>query len=116
MCCPLQVPSVAQEQPTFEKKYFQDPDGKIYWNLKIPGYLNMASTPEMKDPVALKEVRKEDMKKYSFPFYFDGPGEHYIRHLDNDSPIPEHELAFRVYVEKADMSRSPEILFLQIDA
>ena len=45
------------------------------------------------------EVRKEDMKKYAFPFYFDGPGEHYIRHLDNDSPIPEHEVAFRVYVD-----------------
>lgn len=93
------ISSFGQEQPAFEKTYFQEADGKIYWNLKIPVYLNMASTPEMKEAVTLKEVRNEEMKKYALPFYFDGPGEHYIRHLDNDSPIPEHEVAFRVYVD-----------------
>lgn len=91
--------TVAQEQPTFEKKYFQDPDGKIYWNLKIPVFIQIASTSEMANPLPLKEVRKEEMKKFSYPLYFDGPGEHYLRHLDNDSPIPEREVAYKIYVD-----------------
>ena len=89
-----------QDQPVFEQKVIKDPDGKVYWPLSLPVYLQLNSKPDTKDAVALSEVKDESMKEAGFPMRWDGPGIHYVRHFDNKNPrLKEGEIAFPVYVD-----------------
>ena len=87
-------------KPTHEKKTFQDADNNIYWQVDLPVYINISTSPEEKDvQYQMKNVKSESMKSHANPMYFDGHGEHYIRHHDYDNRIPEKEVAFKVYVD-----------------
>jgi len=90
---------VAQEQPKFDAICYQESNGDIYWNLKLPVYVQISALPDMKNPSTLKKVRKDDMKKYANPMYFDGSGDHYIKHIDYESPTVEKEIAYTIHVD-----------------
>ena len=82
-----------------EKKTFIDESGKIFWNVKLPVYLSISTQPNGGGAMPLKEVKSEAMKKHASPMYFDGHGVHYLRHLDYEHHIPEHEVSFAVHVD-----------------
>jgi hypothetical protein len=98
MLC-LVRPSFAQQLPVSEKKNIKDQNGAIFWNLELPAYIQLSTSPDGKDALPLTEVRSEAMKKHVYPLYFDGHGVHYLRHMDHDNPIQEQEIAFAVNVD-----------------
>lgn len=80
-------------------KVFSDQEGNLYWNLSLPVYLSISSSPDGANGHRLKNVKSVKMKEYTNPMYFDGHGIHYIRHLDYENPVPESEEAFVVNVD-----------------
>ena len=87
-------------KPTHEKKTFQDAENNIYWQVDLPVYINISTGPAEKgDHYQMKNVKSASMETHANPMYFDGHGEHYIRHHDYENRIPEKEVAFKVYVD-----------------
>ncbi|RMG20594.1 MAG: hypothetical protein D6730_19460 [Bacteroidetes bacterium] len=92
------VPKAGGKKPVHEKKTFQDKDNKIYWQVDLPVYLQISSSPNGEQH-PLKTVKTKAMESHANPMYFDGHGVHYIKHQDYGHTIPEHEVAFEVYVD-----------------
>ena len=93
-------PKDGPRKPGHEKRTFQDTDNKIYWQVSLPAYINISTSEKMDgEAYRMKTVRVESMKEHSNPMYFDGHGEHFIRHYDYHNGIPEKEVAFKVYVD-----------------
>jgi len=93
-------PKDGSRKPNHPKKTLQDEDGKIYWQLSLPVYVNITSSEEGKgESYRMTEVTSPTMEKFANPMYFDGHGTHYIRHKDYMAGIPEQEVSFPVYVD-----------------
>ena len=50
MVAALSETLVAQEQPKFEAICYQESNGDVYWNLKLPVYVQISALPDMKNP------------------------------------------------------------------
>ncbi len=96
--CLIAFSSTAQEQGNHQKMTFQDSTGRIYWNLDLPVYVNISTSPDAQG-YQMKETRTETMQKFSNPMKWDGHGVHYIRHLDYGHDLQDEEVAFAVYVD-----------------
>ncbi len=90
---------VSQTTPTVEKKTFQRKDGKIFWHVDLPVYIQISDKKDMSNTYILDETETETMHKHANPFYWDGPGHHFIRHLDKAGDAGEHYVAYRIYVD-----------------
>lgn len=96
-----------------EKKSFKGDDGKLYWNVELPVYINL-STGVNSSNFRLQKVKNKEMEAFSYPMYFDGHGVHYIRHKDFEHHVPENEVAFAVYVDgrkpisKSNLAQAPK--------
>jgi hypothetical protein len=90
----------AQQQPSFEKVIIKDQDGTIYWPLSLPVFIELSSSAEGTDRKQLSKIKDEKKKAFGFPFKWDGPGLHYMRHMDLDNVSAEsRELDFPVNVD-----------------
>ena len=97
---PEPTPKDGPRKPVHPKKTFQDNDDKIYWQVSLPVYLNISTSADSKgEQYRMKNIKTPSMESHSNPMYFDGHGEHYIRHQDYEHGIPEKEVAFKVYVD-----------------
>jgi len=90
------VSAFSQDQPTFEKKPFKDPEGNLFWPLSLPVYLQLSTSPgNSADAVTLTEG-----KETSHAMKWDGHGRHYIKHDDSkNSKGGESTVSFPVNVD-----------------
>lgn len=93
--------SFAQNEPNelskqHKKKSFRDDVGVLYWNLELPVYFTISSSPDCNEGF---EIKDNESSNGSYPVYFKGHGIHQINHVTNkntDSPL---ETFFEVYVD-----------------
>ena len=92
-----------QQQPTYEKKFFQTPDGKIYWNAALPFVLSISTNKDGSGGVVLQNTRSSNSNYDSL--YFTGHGEHYIKRSTSNANRWREE-AFGILVDgKAPISK-----------
>lgn len=85
----------AQDQPAFEKKPFKDSEGNLFWPLDLPVYLQLSTSPNSTDAIALTEG-----KEIAHAMKWDGHGKHYIKHDDSKNiKGGESTIAFPVNVD-----------------
>lgn len=93
----------AQQKPTFEKKMFITPDGKIFVNRDQPIYLWLSTSPE--ETSSKYRLKSEVTTKYSNPMYFDAEGYNTFRSPSAVDPItkktivPVQDVVFEVYAD-----------------
>lgn len=90
---------LSQTKPEQQKKYFQRENGQIFWQVDLPVYIQISGNQDMSNSLKMKEVENPNMEKHSNPFYWDGPGVHFIRHLDKQGETGDHYVAFKVHVD-----------------
>ncbi|MEA2043172.1 MAG: hypothetical protein U9N85_11580 [Bacteroidota bacterium] len=88
----------AQEKPEDEYKYFQSENGKLYWNMKLPVYLSISSSPEGNQQPLLYKNKQQ-------PFFFGTEGLNYIKtpwavdKQTKQTVYPKQTVNFLVYVD-----------------
>jgi hypothetical protein len=80
--------------------YYQDSDGKLYWNKSLPLYINIASDSVSKGVL----IKSKYQSQYSNPLYLDTEGINFIRTRNAVDPdtkvmIPNVEIKFEVYAD-----------------
>lgn len=82
-------------------KSYRGEDGKLYWNKKMPVYIQLSTTPDGKGETLQSQVHPE----YTKPYYFDTEGDNYIRtryavDKETGKPVqPEVEVLWDVYAD-----------------
>lgn len=89
----LVISAYAQDQPSFEKKPFKDPDGNLYWPLSMPVYFQLTTSPGSLDGMVLTQA-----KETAVAMKWDGHGKHYIKH-DDSMHSKESTMSFPVNVD-----------------
>jgi hypothetical protein len=85
----------SQNQPSFEKKPFKDPQGNLFWPLAMPVYLQLSTSPNGGEGMVLTQA-----KEAAHAMTWDGHGTHFIRHVDAHNPkAGETNVAFPVNVD-----------------
>ena len=104
LLCILSVVSIAvigQQQPSYEKKIYIAPDGKMYINKALPLYLRIATSPDEDAKTYL--LRSEQTAKYSNPMYLDTEGYNTFRSpsavdtVTKQTVYPIQDIIFEVY-------------------
>lgn len=96
-----------QTAPTFDKKVYLSPEGKIFVNKELPVYLRLATSPEDNAPSYL--LQSEATKQYANPMYLDTEGYNTFRSpscvdtVTKKTVYPEQDVIFEVYSD----SKSP---------
>lgn len=97
ICCTLHMVLLAQPKQ-FTPRYYLDKDSTLYWNKKLPVYINLAPTPGGEGV----NLTSKEFNQYTNPVYFDTEGPNYIRTryaVDKDTrevKMPKAEVLFEV--------------------
>ena len=101
VCVP--VTSQAQSQLDHQKKIYQSPEGKLYFNKSLPIYLRMSTSPEENAPSYL--LQSEDSKAYTNPMFLDTEGYNTLRSPSKVDTItrkpiyPLEDIIFEIYAD-----------------
>ena len=108
---------LAQNNPNYEKKVFQDTTGTLFWNKELPVYISLSTSPDGE-----KHNLKSKDTKYDNPFFLDTEGKNLIRTrwaVDKNTKkaiYPQTELTWEIWadgkapVSKIHFSQSPKYL------
>lgn len=97
----------SQEVPTFEKKIYMSPEGKLFISKELPLYIRLSTSPEEGAPSYL--LQSESTKAYANPMYLDTEGYNTLRSpscVDTTTKkqvLPERDIIFEMYAD----SKSP---------
>jgi hypothetical protein len=79
-----------------KKKSFSDDAGVLYWNLELPIYLTISSSPDCNEGF---EIKDKASSNDAYPVYFKGHGIHQISRVTNKNTEAPQEAFFEVYVD-----------------
>lgn len=94
---------IAQQKPTYEKKLYISPEGRLYVNKALPLYLWLSTSPD--EDSKKYRLKSEETTRYSNPMYFDTDGYNTFRSpsaVDPDtrkSVYPLRDIVFEVYAD-----------------
>ena len=89
----LALSAYPQDQPSFEKRPFKDPDGNLYWPLSMPVYFQLTTSPNAVEGMVLTQASET-----AVAMKWDGHGKHYIKH-DDSMHSKESTVSFPVNVD-----------------
>ncbi|MGB0524370.1 MAG: OmpL47-type beta-barrel domain-containing protein [Flammeovirgaceae bacterium] len=92
----LPISVCAQQQLQHEKKYFQTPDGKIFWNAELPFFISISSNKDGSNGLLLQNT--ESSKSNYDSLYFTGHGKHYLKRSTSNANRWREE-AFGIQVD-----------------
>jgi len=93
----------SQEQPTYQKKVYVSPDGKMFINKDLPVYLWLSTSPD--NTSEKYRLWSEESAKYSNPLYFDAEGYNSFRSpsaVDTSTRkiiMPKQDIVFEIYAD-----------------
>lgn len=91
--------NMAQEKPNHPKTHYTAPDGKLYWNMDLPVYLSISSSPQGEKQALLYKGREK------VPFYFTVEGLNYLKTpwaVDKETKktvYPKQTVNFPIYAD-----------------
>ncbi len=95
----------AQEKPTYEKKTYVSPEGKIYVNKALGLYVWLSTSPD--EGSKKYKLTSQETSKYSNPMYLDTDGFNSIRSPSAVDPetrktvYPIRDIVFEVYADES---------------
>lgn len=95
----------AQEKPSYEKKTYVSPEGKLYVNKKLPLYVWLSTSPD--ENSKKYRLKSEETSQYSNPMYLDTDGFNSLRSPSAVDPetrktiYPIRDIVFEIYADES---------------
>ncbi|MBN2821044.1 MAG: chitobiase/beta-hexosaminidase C-terminal domain-containing protein [Bacteroidales bacterium] len=104
LLCILFLNLYSQQKPTYEKKVYKSPDGKLFVNKELPVYVWLSTSPD--ESAQKYRLISEEMPQYSNPMYFDTDGYNTLRSpsaVDTSTHktiYPLRDVVFEIYADR----------------